>query len=268
MNEALSADISKLFDIHAAAPEGTERSFRAAELASSEGMERFLVQYAPLMRAIDKQAPGAYFANWFANAALALQFALARYNTVLDFGLSNLHLHLIPAKGYCRIAWSLDAWTETPLPEAEPMRSNRLRLELENFYRNTAAPLLQEASRATGLSLGNAWGQLPTRFNYYDSLLPAGDEDDAAVCFRNSYSILKDLSPSWFDYSRNPFQAKIRYTEDIAEPGKSVMIRNRCCLYYCTEGGSLCYICPRLTEEERSRRRVEYRQKAAGTFSE
>ncbi|OZQ98234.1 (2Fe-2S)-binding protein [Paenibacillus sp. VTT E-133291] len=33
--------------------------------------------------------------------------------------------------------------------------------------------------------------------------------------------------------------------------GERLVLRSSCCLYYCLEDGEKCYVCPRLTEEER-----------------
>ncbi|MBY9079259.1 (2Fe-2S)-binding protein [Paenibacillus sp. HN-1] len=268
MTILLKEEFAQLFDIHTAVPEGAAYSFSAREIAEPEGMDRFMDIYVPMMKALERKAAGAYLANWIASPALALLYGLSAGGAAVGMELSSLTLHLIPSKGYCRVAWSVGEWIETPLGEDREAQKGDIVSVLKQFYQETAGPLIREASRASGLSITDAWGQLPTRFNYYESMLEREESDPTTVRFRESYQLLKDLPADIFGLHRNPFKVEVRYTEDIADPGKRVQIRNRCCLYYCTEGGSLCYICPRVSERERNRRREENRLRAGSAAAE
>ncbi|MNN58340.1 hypothetical protein D3C81_1733850 [compost metagenome] len=96
-------------------------------------------------------------------------------------------------------------------------------------------------------------------------MLAAGSSNsDLMETVHADYRYLKDEMPAAvFQLPRNPFHVKVRKVEALADPASTVQMRNRCCLYYRTEGGIYCYTCPRLTEEERAKRRAEYRNRTA-----
>ncbi|MBW4080519.1 (2Fe-2S)-binding protein [Paenibacillus sp. S150] len=264
MNEALTQELISKFDLHPAPPAEALHSFKATELVQEEGARTFIACYRPLMKALDDKAAGAYFGSYFSSVALAVQYSISVYSSVPAISLSNLTVHLIPADGYCRIAFSLQDWNIQAAPAEESRESWRNEI-LAGFYSDTAAPLLCSMSEASGLSLGEIWGQLPTKFNYYIELFTAGLQNSKLLyTLQEDYSYLKDGLPAEvFGLKRNPFLVKVRRIEALADPEQTVQIRNRCCMYYRTEGGSYCYTCPRLKEEERVIRRVEFRKKAA-----
>ncbi|ULO10109.1 (2Fe-2S)-binding protein [Paenibacillus sp. 19GGS1-52] len=265
MNETQLKDLSSKFDLHTTPPEGTLHSFVALELTNEENMRAFVGTYRPLMKALDDRAVAAYFANWLSTLALAVQYSLTFYLSVPVINLSNLQIHLIPANGYCRVAFSLKGWrmTEAPIDEVgrEAWRDEVLVL----FYRDTMAPLLNKMAEVGGLPMSEVWGQLPTKFNYYIEILAKEMGDPSLVhrLYQDYQYLVKDVPAEVFGISRNPFQVLVRTIEDIADPDKNVQMRNRCCLYYRTDGGSYCYTCPRLKEEERAARRTNYREQTA-----
>ncbi|MRN54460.1 (2Fe-2S)-binding protein [Paenibacillus monticola] len=266
MNETQLKDISSKFDLQPTPPEGTLHCFVALELTNEEKMRAFVGIYGPLMKALDDRAVAAYFANWLSMLALSVQYSVTLYDSVPDINLSNLQIHLIPANGYCRVAFSLKDWQMTEAPLADELRRETWRNEtLVRFYRDTMAPLLNTMAEVSGLVASEVWGQLPTKFNYYVEILVKEIGDPTVVRrLQEDYQYLINNVPAEvFGISRNPFQVTVRTIEDLADPDKNVQMRNRCCLYYRTEGGSYCYTCPRLKEEERIARRRVYREKAA-----
>ncbi|WP_162551184.1 (2Fe-2S)-binding protein [Paenibacillus tepidiphilus] len=271
MWEAVIKDIAGKFDLHPAPPQDALHSFPLAGLLEPEGMKSFIACYGPMMKALDDKAAAAYFGGWFASVALAVQYSISVYSAVPVIKLEDLSVHLIPANGFCRVAFSLEPWVMASAPEAAADRENWRSKVFEAFYHDTAAPLLLTLSTVTGLSLSEIWGQQPTKFNYYVELLSSsgtdlnGNENTLpAGRIAEDYRALKELDGSVFGLRRNPFQVTVRKIEALETPDKLINMRNRCCQYYRTEGGSYCYTCPRLKEEERAARRVEFRQQAAG----
>ncbi|AIQ47512.1 hypothetical protein R70723_17680 [Paenibacillus sp. FSL R7-0273] len=258
-------DFSSKFDLHPGIPEGTVYSFNAGEMADEAGMSAFVECYRPLIKGLDDKVAATYFAGAFGNVALAVQYALTVYSSVPVISLSALSVHLIPSQGYWRVAFSLEDWSFEPAPAEAGQRTEWRNEQLSQFYRDTAAPLLTMLSRVTGLAGGEIWGQLPTKFNYYLEVFTSGGLPVSLLdTLLDDYRYLCEEMPAEiFGLKRNPFQVKVRKIESLAEPDKTVNMRNRCCLYYRTEGGSYCYTCPRLKEEERSARRTEYRKTAS-----
>ncbi|MCL6604759.1 MAG: (2Fe-2S)-binding protein [Paenibacillus sp.] len=262
IEDDLIQELATKFDIQLVVPEGTKYSFEAADLVKEENMREFIKCYRPMMRALDDTAVAAYFANWFSNVAMALQYSLSVYNAVPDMGLTNLVIHLIPTTGYCRVVYMIKQW-KTSEAHLEGLEREEWRQHiLEDFYRNAAYPLVRSMSATSGLALSQIWGQLPTKFNYYlEIMINGSDNADTKKQLEMDYEYLKyECSPDLFGLPKNPFQVEIRRIEDIADPEKTVAMRNRCCLYYLTEGGNYCYTCPRLKEEERAERREVYRK--------
>ncbi|WNS45076.1 (2Fe-2S)-binding protein [Paenibacillus sp. MMS20-IR301] len=267
MNELLIKEFAVRFDLHPAAPEGTQHSFAASELVQEQGMEAFVKAYRPLMKALDDKAVAAYFGGYLSSIALAVQYSVTGFSCVPDFSLDNLAIHLVPADGYCRIAYSLQEWKPEYGPAAEQGGSREAwRSEvLIRFYKETAGPLIRSISQVSGLAPSEIWGQLPSKFNYYVEAFAAGVTDTALLQrIADDYGYLKDELPAEvFQMPRNPFQVKVRRMESLADPEQTVQMRNRCCMYYRTEGGRLCYTCPRMKESERAERREEYRLEMA-----
>ncbi|WP_342561180.1 (2Fe-2S)-binding protein [Paenibacillus sp. FSL R7-0345] len=258
-------DFSSTFDLHHGIPEGAVHSFNVAEMTDEAGMRAFVECYRPLIKGLDDKVAATYFAGAFGNVALAVQYALSVYSASPGISLSDLSVHLIPSNGYWRVVFSLDEWSFTPAPADAKLRTDWRNEQLTQFYRDSAAPLMSMLSHVTGLAGSEIWGQLPTKFNYYLEVftsrdLPAGLPET----LQEDYRYLREEMPAEvFGLKRNPFHVQVRKIESLAEPGKTVNMRNRCCLYYRTEGGSYCYTCPRMKEDERAVRRLEFRNTAS-----
>ncbi|QSF42540.1 (2Fe-2S)-binding protein [Paenibacillus tianjinensis] len=268
MDEAQTSELIKdfgsKFDLHPEVPEGARYSFIVKELIREDGMRAFIECYRPIIKGLDDKVAASYFAGSFGNVALAMQYAISVYSVMPEVSLSSLSVHLIPAEGYWRVAFSLDTWTFSPAPADAEQRICWRNGRLTQFYQETAAPLLSVLSKVSGLGPSEIWGQLPTKFNYYIEMLAAGRHSGLIQTIQADYRYLTDEMPAAvFKLARNPFHVKVRKVEALADPASKVQVRNRCCLYYRTKGGSYCYTCPRLTEEERAKRRAEYRNNTA-----
>ncbi|AIQ58915.1 (2Fe-2S)-binding protein [Paenibacillus borealis] len=265
MNDLLIKEFGNKFDLHPEEPEGALHSFAAIDLVQEQGMRAFVDTYGPLMKALDDKAAAAYFGGYLSNLALAVQYSVTGLSIVPDLSLMNLSIHLIPADGYCRIAFSLHEWKTEQGPEAEQGREVWRNDVFARFYQETAGPLVRSISQVSGLSLGEIWGQMPSKFNYYVDSFAAGLTDPKMLNrIEADYGYLKDeMSAEVFQMPRNPFHVKVRRIESLTDPEQTVQMRNRCCMYYRTEGGRLCYTCPRMKEGERAERREEFRSERA-----
>lgn len=255
------------FGLYTTPPEGTLYSFSALELTDDEVMSAFIQCYGPRMKALDHKAVAAYFANWLANVAFSLQYSLSIHQAALDINLSNLWVHLVPSDGYCRIAFSIKEWVIEQAPSDQMNREVWLNDIFTRFYHDTTRPLLRLMSEISGLAISEVWGQLPTKFNYYMETFEKkiNDCNELTRLSEDYRYLVNDLPAEVFGLSRNPFRVTVRKIEDLADPGQTIQMRNRCCYYYLTDGGAYCYSCPRLKEEERSTRRLEYRKQKASS---
>lgn len=263
--QKITEDLRTRLNLQTSPPEGALYSFSVLDLTEEESLEAFVQCYTPLLKALDSKVVASYFANWFTNVALSLQYSLSIYSSVPDVSLPNLLLYLVPTERYCAVTFSLKhvRFLESPadLNEREEWRSE----VLTRLYKDTAAPLMKLISKTCGLAMGEVWGQMPTKFNYYFELwLNEMVDSNQLQNLRDDYDFLMHGLPAEvFSLSRNPFLVTVRKVESLQDSETSVPLRNRCCLHYRTAGGDYCYNCPRLKEEERAARRTEYRNSLA-----
>ncbi|MFE4714243.1 hypothetical protein ACFRAM_25675 [Paenibacillus sp. NPDC056722] len=221
-------------------------------------MQHFLTAYGEFIEAEELPVAAAYFVSWFGDVAAALLYSVSVHNTVPNLTLTNLQVHLIPEQGFTRIAFQLlEDQLDHALEERHTVDWAVWREQVfSRFYKDTVSPLLLCLSEASGLQLGILWGQLPTSLQNYreklQALLSTQDnasllsylaEDDAFMC--------NELDPEVFGRSKNPLQAKVRFIDHPLEVGKTLAIKNTCCLQYKRTNRSYCYTCPRLSKQDR-----------------
>ncbi|RXZ84807.1 (2Fe-2S)-binding protein [Paenibacillaceae bacterium] len=241
----------------------------AADLLNETHMRDFIAAYGPMMKALDDTAAAAYFSSWLSGIALAQQYMVSIYNTALDLSLANISVCLIPASGYTRIAFHLHQWRENEGPSASLARGFWREAVLTEFYGETMRPLMERLSAVSGLHIGQLWGQLPTKFNYYMAAFQKiTRRESQRKRLADDYEYLKqELDPAVFGRSKNPFDVKPRMIEHLLDASQQVRMKNSCCRYIHTENGDYCYTCPRLKEEERAVLRRDYRAKASAAAS-
>ncbi|WP_339314672.1 Fe-S oxidoreductase [Paenibacillus sp. FSL R10-2734] len=265
--QKMMEDIKSRLDLHSSPPEGALYSFSTMKLTEEENLKAFVQCYGPLLKALDDKVVAAYFANWFSNVALSLQYSLSKYSSALDLSLSNLLLHLVPTERSCWITFSVEEVRFIPAPTHQREREDWCKEILTTFYRDTAAPLIRLISEVCGLAIGEVWGQMPTKFNYYFEVW----EKEISDCnqlqqLREDYHyLMHGLPAEVFGLSRNPFLVTVRNVESLTDSEATIQLRNRCCLHYLTIDGDYCYRCPRIKEEERASRRLEYRKQMASS---
>ncbi|GAB2670691.1 (2Fe-2S)-binding protein [Paenibacillus thermoaerophilus] len=233
----------------------------SAELADPKRMLELLNVYAPLIKAKDLQAAAAYFANWCAGLAVAQQFCASVWNCVLDLSADNLEIALYADGGYGRFAYVLREWKEN-VPDSDAGRDGWLSSELSRFYGGTLRPMFEAAAQASGLTVGHLWGMIPTKLNYYmralkeePKLVPSMERLTADYMLLRKGIDAREV----FGRAKNPLDVNGRPIESLLDPDQQVYMKNVCCLYYRTEGGSYCYTCPRMKESERAERRAAAR---------
>lgn len=238
-------------------------SIPAKDLLDQDQMERFLQFYAKCIKATDLTAAAAYFCSWLGFVALAQQYMLSLQNKKIDVSLANLVIQLYAKNQYYAFSFKICRWTESPLPENESIRAKELHQILADLYRGTIRPLIEAASVAAKIHIGQLWGQLPTRFVYYKNrMLDSVDDEVLQTRISDDLHVLRhDLDPHLFGRQKNPFHIEYKMVEDVYDSQRQVPVKSACCLYYKTEGGDYCYTCPRLKEEERSVRREKMREK-------
>lgn len=231
----------------------------ATEMLSPAKLNHFLEAYDTMLKALDHQVAGAYFASSLAALALGQQRLASHYGMAANLALSNITACLLrDSGGYPLVVFVL---ADTRL-----VREAGISAVLNRLHGETIRPLVESWSIATDLRPGYLWGLMPTRFNYNIELQEReADGDDSLLSrIRQGYQLLKSMDKSLFGLARNPFDVKIRWIEHIGDSCAQVRMKNVCCLYYKTGAGNYCYTCPKLSESDRERRRQEYRATQSG----
>ncbi|MEK8131984.1 (2Fe-2S)-binding protein [Paenibacillus filicis] len=242
-------------------PEQLLWSSPAAELLQPGVMNSFLELYGQRIKALEPAAAAVYMGSWLGFLALGQQYVLSAHNRCLDMSLDNLVIQLYEKDSYTLVSFKLGEGPEGSAPEELSAREGWLGATLEALYGCTLRPLLAAIAEASGVEIGQLWGQFPTKFNYYIDYLTSGDSPaELKERIQEDYRYLRqELPAEVFGRKKNPLDVKVRMIESLKEPGKQMRMKNACCLYYRTEGGQYCYSCPRMKEEERAKRREQAR---------
>lgn len=237
-------------------------SVNAADLLHKDNMDEFIRGYSSRIKALEPAAAAAGFCSWFRIVAVAQQYAVSVFDAALDLSLSNLAIQM-----YWKDGWN---WVSFKLGEPRQFgftqgTRERWREEvLTAFYREQVRPLIESIAASTGTNAGLLWGQFPSGFHYYiDQFLNEAENDTQRRQIEDDYQFLvRGLDGEVFGRTKNPFDVKIRLIDNPRDPGKPMRMKTTCCMFYRTEGGTLCYACPRMTDEEREARKAQMLAKA------
>lgn len=143
-----------------------------------------------------------------------------------------------------------------PLPECK--REDALEEAYERFYREQFNILVETIAEQAAVKPDLIWNQYAARLTYMqDFLLGFETRPEVRERLLTGYQVLTEaIEPAAFDRRRNPFRhLKPIYLDSPYEAGQTVLMRSSCCMYYCRDGGVLCYNCPRMKEEDRQQRK-------------
>ncbi|QGQ98847.1 (2Fe-2S)-binding protein [Paenibacillus psychroresistens] len=255
-------DINKLeTDFRITLQSNTDAIFSMAliDLLEPKNMIQLLETYTPLLKARGNEAAAAYFVSWFSSVPLALQYSISA-NKAVRLTLANLTVQIFPVGEYHQFSFKITDYETQDAPIAEAERKEWRNQILAEFYTEATKPLFERLAIESNMDIGQIWGQLPTKFNYYlANWLEELENEGLKANLANDYHALAhELKADVFGRKKNPFDVQIRWVEDIRNPGKQMRMKNACCLYYQVGTGEYCYTCPRLKEEDRAEKRAQY----------
>jgi Uncharacterized Fe-S protein len=121
------------------------------------------------------------------------------------------------------------------------------------FLSEAVTPVVETIVDAEGQKPELVWQQFGGLIGMLLDLAENGGYPEALI--RNVRYPIKLLSesvaPEVFHTRRNPFTPKLRYVENPCKPEERWVMRSSCCHYDCRVDGEKCYVCPKLTPEER-----------------
>ncbi|MFE5323729.1 hypothetical protein ACFQ88_34130 [Paenibacillus sp. NPDC056579] len=223
-----------------------------SSLLHQEGAASFIGTYAPLIKALETDVAGTYFASWFGAVCAAFQYSLWHDNAVASLSLDRVEVQLFKIEHRTGVAFRVNSWVAEPLPAEN--REAAVLAAMEAFYGQQVKPLLESVAEAAGINVGQLWGVMGTRMHYaMDRWLQEAQTDEERERVRQDFDTLfYSLEPEVFGRKKNPFDIRFRMMENPRIPGEQMRIKAVCCLAYKTDTGhGYCFTCPRLTESER-----------------
>lgn len=239
------------------APQETILTKSAMDLTNPAEAQLFLEVYGELIQAKDLNAAATYFANWIRGLSIAQQYMVSICSRYVDLSLANLTVHIITRNGYANIAFQLNDTTEHTSDDNQHEAFRNVMLD--RFYGSELRPLMESMAIAGKAPVGQLWGQLPlTLWGFKKNMIAmVSDEADLLRIEEDYLYIAKEMSPEVFQRKRNPFDIKFREIDNPYNPSEPYWVRPSCCQAYRIGGCVYCYVCPKLTKEERETKKAE-----------
>ncbi|MZQ84872.1 hypothetical protein GQF01_22435 [Paenibacillus sp. 5J-6] len=238
-----------------------------SRLSTEAGMRELISAYSPLMKALEPAAACVYFMSRLGVLNMAMHGMVLK-DELIDLAPELWTLQIYMHKqGYAEFRYVLHDIRKLEGPR-EGERSAWRKERLSHWYGTHIRPIVEAASSAADMDITHLWKLFPTRMRYmFDRLKEqAGSEQEQQRIEEEWTFVSKELSGQVFGRAGNPLNVKFIYLDYPGAPGEpdsQLRMKSGCCMFYCTEGGSYCYTCPRLKPSEREERKVQIRAKLA-----
>jgi len=238
-------------------PEGTDHLYDempATGLLDPIRLGEMLRKTGELVKATDGKLPGSFFGTTLCHLMLTKLVFVSLYGKVLELTLERLTFQVEQEEGHDHphLGYRIDEVRELDIPseggEAFVLDDWR------KFVSEAVAPAVESIAEASGMKPEMIWGQ----FGGVGALVKGFVDNtpfpaEVKERFHRHYRIMtEEIAPDVYRARRNPFACRPRFTESPYRPGEQWMIRSACCFYDRRENGEKCYVCPKLTEDERA----------------
>jgi uncharacterized membrane protein YjfL (UPF0719 family) len=241
------------------------------ELLEQDTMNTMVTRYAEAIRAYGPDVAGTYFCSMFSRVCAAFQYSLTHHNEVPDMSLDNMLVHMYNNGGFPGMIIQLICASENVCPSPE-LRNEWRNDVLREFFQGMVRPLIESLASAVKLTPTYLWGIIAQSVPYYKEMWLKGagsgvgkeveaereaDNIELHNRIEDDFLFLRDgLEPTIFGIKKNPFNIKYTYVEHPKDPTLLVPLRPVCCLAFRTHTShGYCYVCPRISEEERAAKR-------------
>ncbi|WP_052343734.1 hypothetical protein [Bacillus massiliigorillae] len=201
--------------------------------------------------------PASFFGTSFCNLCLTKLLFLTQYNKVLDLSLENLTFQIEVHNDHSHLGYKINElqYQDVPIEEEESFVLD----DWQTFISSVVTPAVESIAQVADVKPSMIWLQFGGILGMVKDYMSKNERNEEIIArFNRQADLLSEsLSPELFHRLRNPFKHKIRYTDNPYQPGEQFIMRSACCLYDCRNNGKKCYVCPRLTEKEREKRKEE-----------
>lgn len=229
-----------------------------ADLLDKKKAQSFLQAYGKQITAVNLHAPSTYFSSnlGIACSAYVTTLALNHYRLPITAKSLKIQLYWNEEQQADRMAIKLDSDQGVQGEHSAKWR----RKQLEKLIEETVTPVIQSLANAADYRVRELWGQFTNGIEYGKKValnLTKTDTEKERV-LSDFHWLTRVASPSLFQSKKNALDFPYIEVESPTEPGVMRRMKPTCCLFYQTEcGTNKCYNCPRLTPEDREKRKQE-----------
>lgn len=238
-----------------------------SRLMTECGIQELISAYAPLMKALEPAAAGAYFIGRLSSLNLAMHYMLTQ-DELIDLAPELWTLQIYRhEKGYIEFRYALHEIRPLEGPK-DGERSAWREERLSHWYGTHLRPIVETTAQAVDMDLTHLWKLFPSRLRYmFDHLKEKAASEQEKLRIEDEWMFVsKVLDGQVFGRSRNPLDVKFIYLDYPGAPGEpdsQLRMKTACCMFHRTEGGYYCYTCPRMKPVEREERKAQIREKLA-----
>ncbi|WP_227935121.1 (2Fe-2S)-binding protein [Alkalihalobacillus deserti] len=250
--------LEKHFFLSSKGQEGVYQEITLEYLCQSNQATLFLEQYSKQIKALKPQVPATYFFSMFGITCSGFLAMLILHQVVVPLSLSTVSAQLYKIEKYQSKAIAFKVSSED-WQEGDGTVEWR-RKQISSFFTLTVTPLLDSIAKLVDIRPRELWGQLLHGFEYgwKVALNLAANEEERESLNQDFQWITKEASHVLFNSLKNRLDFPHIKIENPTTPGLMQRLKPTCCLYYQTEGAKAkCYTCPRMTVNEREKRKKE-----------
>ncbi|KRE83727.1 hypothetical protein ASG89_11415 [Paenibacillus sp. Soil766] len=244
-------------------------------LLTEKGMQELLAAYAPLMKALEPAAAGAYLISRLGSLNAAMQY-MVTHDELVDLSPALWSLQMYRSeKGFIEFRIVLQELRKLSGPSCG-LRSEWREEHLSRWYAGTIRPIVEAIAAAAEMDIMHLWKIVPMRLRFiFGQWKETNTSEEWHARYEEDHVfVTTELQGEVFGRLRNPLFVKVvnlDYPGKPGEPDTKIKMKTACCMYYRTEGGQYCYTCPRMKPQEREERkerlRIQFAEEAAAQIA-
>ena len=212
-----------------------------SDLPDESKIVSLLAQMKELYEADDFLLPASTIGMSLFNLIAAQLIVQAKYGQEMNMNLNNIYLQVKLFGTFPVIYIKID---DCALQTAQPITELARRLDQP----------IKMIAKAASVKPSLIYNQFGARMAQITESFRQYEKDKTVQATYNS--LLNQLKNDEF-FEKNPFQYESKYIDSPYEPGKRMMIRSACCMFYRKKDGKKCFNCPTLSEQMRNEMRDE-----------
>ncbi|WP_404449719.1 (2Fe-2S)-binding protein [Sutcliffiella horikoshii] len=218
---------------------------RISELEDPEILQKLLNIYGEGIKATTKDVTVMYLAGWFGYLCGAMHFLSSDRRKVTA---ENIKLQLYKNhRGTMLISFAVHSEGVVKKDEKE---------WVEGFYEEIMKPAFKQMqSMSTIKNILHMWYQVTHSLYWISDRMKHSCLSERYVWqYKKNVEMFKEVTPSFcmgVMTEKHPYAKKLIFIDNPWDLNDPMPLKPSCCLAYQTEGGHLCYTCPRMKKSER-----------------